>query len=65
MRRRWMPHVSGKYDKKSSKVIPMEGRIMKIALTSVSFCMNSVRNYHKFFVVRIFTVLYHVCISIL
>ena len=28
--------ASGKYDKKSSKVIPMEGRIMKIALTSAS-----------------------------
>ncbi len=28
--------ASGKYDKNSSKVIPMEGRMMKIALTSAS-----------------------------
>jgi phage repressor protein C with HTH and peptisase S24 domain len=49
-----MLHVSGKYDKKSSKVIPMEGRIMKIAITSATAGTGNFLDDENFDVVEIF-----------
>jgi len=46
--------ASGKYDKKPSKVIPMEGRIMKIALTSASAGTGNFLDDENFDVIEIF-----------